>query len=110
MGGSLSKLGTEWWNSSDTAPGRLWSETTVISDLCFAAHQKTGNYMGMASVSRDVMAIVDALPDEDKKLRFWGLSAGTVLGATIAAMFPGRMDRVILDGVVNSHDYYGSPM
>jgi len=38
------------------------------------------------------------------------LSAGTVLGATIAAMFPGRMDRVILDGVVNSHDYYGSPM
>jgi pimeloyl-ACP methyl ester carboxylesterase len=28
------------------------------------------------------------------------------LGATVAALFPDRIDRVILDGVMNSHEYY----
>lgn len=28
------------------------------------------------------------------------------MGATVAAMFPDRMDKVILDGVVNPHEYY----
>jgi pimeloyl-ACP methyl ester carboxylesterase len=37
---------------------------------------------------------------------FSGFSYGTVLGATVAAMFPERMDRVILDGVVNVQEYY----
>jgi len=29
-----------------------------------------------------------------------------VLGATVAAMFPDRMDRVVIDGVQNPHLYY----
>lgn len=35
-----------------------------------------------------------------------GFSYGSVLGETVAAMFPNRMDKVILDGVVNGHNYY----
>ena len=35
-----------------------------------------------------------------------GLSYGTTLGATVAAMFPDRMDKVLLDGVMNVHEYY----
>lgn len=35
-----------------------------------------------------------------------GLSYGSALGATVAAMFPDRMDRLVLDGVVNIHNYY----
>ncbi|MBE3046761.1 alpha/beta fold hydrolase [Candidatus Bathyarchaeota archaeon] len=34
-----------------------------------------------------------------------GISYGSALGANAAAMFPERMDRVILDGVVNSRQY-----
>ena len=52
-----------------------------------------------------MMQIVDAL-NEDGLLRYWGFSYGTVLGATVAAMFPDRMDKVVLDGVVNPHSYY----
>lgn len=37
-----------------------------------------------------------------------GLSYGTTLGATVAAMFPDRIDKLILDGVQNPHEYYGA--
>lgn len=37
-----------------------------------------------------------------------GISYGTMLSATIASIFPDRMDRVVLDGVVNPHEYYHS--
>ena len=37
-----------------------------------------------------------------------GFSYGTALGATAAAMFPQRIDKMILDGVANSHQYYHS--
>ncbi|KAF2001202.1 hypothetical protein P154DRAFT_490584 [Amniculicola lignicola CBS 123094] len=41
----------------------------------------------------------------DVKLQYWGFSYGTYLGYTFASMFPDRVGRVLLDGVVNSDDY-----
>lgn len=38
--------------------------------------------------------------------RLVGLSYGTTLGATVTAMFPDRVDKVILDAVQNPHEYY----
>jgi pimeloyl-ACP methyl ester carboxylesterase len=43
------------------------------------------------------------------KLKFWGFSYGTLLGATFAAMFPDRVGRMVLDGVVDA-DHYVSPI
>lgn len=39
-------------------------------------------------------------------LNFWGISYGTVLGQTFAAMHPDRVHRLILDGVVDADDYH----
>lgn len=38
-------------------------------------------------------------------LNYWGYSYGTYLGNTYASMFPGRIGRMILDGVVHAPDY-----
>lgn len=35
-----------------------------------------------------------------------GLSYGTLLGATVAAMFPDRIGAMVLDGVINPFEYY----
>ncbi|KAK4133912.1 hypothetical protein BT67DRAFT_34936 [Trichocladium antarcticum] len=41
------------------------------------------------------------------KLVYWGFSYGTYLGATFAKMFPDRVGRLVLDGVVDA-DQYGT--
>jgi pimeloyl-ACP methyl ester carboxylesterase len=35
-----------------------------------------------------------------------GGSYGTTLGVVVAALFPDRMDKLVLDGVLNSHEYF----
>ncbi|KAI1351739.1 Alpha/Beta hydrolase protein [Xylaria sp. FL0043] len=39
------------------------------------------------------------------KLVYWGFSYGTFLGATFASMFPDKVGRLILDGVVHADRY-----
>ncbi|KAI0459826.1 Alpha/Beta hydrolase protein [Xylaria acuta] len=42
------------------------------------------------------------------RLVYWGFSYGTLLGATFASMFPDRVGRIVLDGVVHA-DHYVNP-
>lgn len=42
----------------------------------------------------------------EERLWYWGLSYGTLLGATFAAMHPERVGRMVLDGVVDGELYY----
>ncbi|KAH8812325.1 TAP-like protein-domain-containing protein [Xylogone sp. PMI_703] len=92
-------------NTSDTSLGTYWATGQIGSKACYDNARGTGELIGTAFVARDMMQIVDAL-HEDGLLRYWGFSYGTILGMTVSAMFPDRMDRVVLDGVQNPHQYY----
>jgi pimeloyl-ACP methyl ester carboxylesterase len=39
------------------------------------------------------------------RIQYWGFSYGTVLGNTFASMFPGRVGRLVLDGIGDMDDY-----
>jgi pimeloyl-ACP methyl ester carboxylesterase len=89
-------------------------------------------YMSTASVARDMLEIAENHADwvanqvaqltaqktgkrrschsttyksGEVKLQYWGFSYGTHLGSTFASMFPNRVGRLVLDGVVSSYDY-----
>ncbi|WPG98333.1 Hypothetical protein R9X50_00112200 [Acrodontium crateriforme] len=40
-----------------------------------------------------------------ENIQYWGFSYGTYLGSTFASMFPKRINRLLLDGVVNAYNY-----
>jgi pimeloyl-ACP methyl ester carboxylesterase len=72
-----------------------------------------GPHMSSATVARDMVSILDAYArSEDGKkcendpslLNYWGLSYGTFLGQVFAAMFPDRVGRVVLDGVLDPRE------
>lgn len=67
-----------------------------------------------ASGKDEEIPVVDTQPAPSSnsstkgKLVYLGLSYGTLLGATFAAMFPDRVGRLVLDGVVDA-DHYVEP-
>ncbi|OAQ72013.1 peptidase S33, tripeptidyl-peptidase [Pochonia chlamydosporia 170] len=89
------------------ALGRLWARGTIDANICARRRNDTGRLLGTAFVARDVVEIAKSL-GEDDMVRYWGFSYGTTLGATLVAMFPEKVDKVILDGVQNPHQYYHS--
>ncbi|OJD19674.1 hypothetical protein AJ78_00406 [Emergomyces pasteurianus Ep9510] len=84
--------------------GGGWDDSTYVAEKCYEAQKSKGSFLSTAFVARDMVRIVDSL-GEDGKLKFWGASYGTLLGQTFAAMFPERVDRMLLDSVVDGKDY-----
>jgi pimeloyl-ACP methyl ester carboxylesterase len=81
----------EWRSSSQKIPSRQ-SEGIVPPIERQVQHNGEDNKAGLRG-----------------KLVYWGFSYGTLLGATFASMFPDRVGRVILDGVVHA-DHYVNPI
>lgn len=66
-----------------------------------AAHDNCHDVDESRAILRRTQWRVDKEP-----LLYWGRSYGTVLGTTFAALFPNRVSRALLDGVVNMDTYY----
>jgi pimeloyl-ACP methyl ester carboxylesterase len=69
---------------------------------CAEVQAEIGPYVGTTSTAYDMLSIVDAL-GEDGQLRFWGWSYGSVLGEYFATLFPERVERMVLDSVMDPH-------
>lgn len=81
-----------------------WTFAGAVADQCLAVAGDVGRFISTASVARDMIQIVDAL-GEDGLLRYYGWSYGTALGSYVAAMFPDRVERMVLDGNLDPNAY-----
>ena len=91
-------------NSTEAFLNAGYDQAVAYAEACYESNKGVGEYIGTTFAARDVMQIVDALGDGGM-LRYYGLSYGTALGDYIAAMFPDRIERMILDSNMNPHDY-----
>ncbi|KAJ7617120.1 TAP-like protein-domain-containing protein [Roridomyces roridus] len=93
-------------SSSDDALARMWAQSMLVGRL--AGERDDGNLRFIHSdyTARDMLRIVEAHGRE--KIQYWGFSYGSVLGATFAAMFPDKVGRLVIDGVVDSENYYAA--
>ncbi|SJL15399.1 uncharacterized protein ARMOST_18896 [Armillaria ostoyae] len=90
-------------STSDQIP-HLWASAQVIAELAKERDNGILNYISTDNVARDMLQISEAAGQE--KLQYWEFSYGTVLGATFASMFPDKIERMILDGVLDMDGYY----
>lgn len=84
---------------------KAWHEASAFTERCYQVQKETGRFVSTAFVARDLLAIAKAIND-DGLLRLWGRSYGTIVGQTFAAMFPDKVERMVLDSVVLASDYY----
>ncbi|KAL4899034.1 hypothetical protein BDW74DRAFT_120161 [Aspergillus multicolor] len=105
-------------NSSSTALGQQFAASALFGDACnphVGGTNGSAAFVSTPAVARDMLTFIEAeqrtrtvnaTAHEEPKLWYYGLSYGTVIGATFAHLFPERVGRMILDGVVDPEDYY----
>ncbi|KIJ55466.1 hypothetical protein M422DRAFT_24041 [Sphaerobolus stellatus SS14] len=77
--------------------------------ICNETLGETLKYMGTSTVSRDIDFITTVLEGEYALINFVGFSYGTVVGAYVVNMFPDRIGRVVIDGVVDPVAWASEP-
>ncbi|KEP46988.1 putative hydrolase [Rhizoctonia solani 123E] len=82
---------------------------TQLGQKCVAYSPDTFQYIGTAAAVRDMIAMHDILEGSDKPVHYWGFSYGTVVGIYLVNMFPERVGRVVLDGVVDPELWANNP-
>ncbi|KAJ8516392.1 hypothetical protein ONZ45_g6288 [Pleurotus djamor] len=91
-------------NASVDGVHRAWARAQIIGRLVEKQDSSGFEHLTTENTARDMLRIVEA--HGQKKISYWGLSYGTILGATFATLFPDRIERFILDGVLDAKDYF----
>ncbi|KAJ7689457.1 TAP-like protein-domain-containing protein [Mycena rosella] len=91
-------------NASEDGVARAWARAQINGRL---AAERAGEYLphvNTENTARDMLRIVEAHGME--KLQYWGISYGSVLGAVFATLFPDKVERIVIDGVVDAENYF----
>jgi pimeloyl-ACP methyl ester carboxylesterase len=68
-------------------------------------HKRVTNIATQDAVKNVVRPALPTFASGKSKLQYWGFSYGTFLGNTFASMFPSRVGKMVLDGVVDADEY-----
>ncbi len=83
-----------------TKEAQLWiGLDTWVRRACRTGPAPITQHMSTADTARDMDLIRQALGEA--RLSYYGISYGSYLGATYAAMFPGRVRAMVIDGVLD---------
>ncbi|KAK0743971.1 Alpha/Beta hydrolase protein [Schizothecium vesticola] len=102
-------------NSSSTSVVEQYYSSSIYGEWCNDAAEDAsphGYYVTTPAVAHDLLTFIEAearlvgRSPSDAKLWCYGISYGTVIGTTFASMFPDRVERMILDGVLDAEQYY----
>jgi len=77
------------------------AQNKMFASLCQERSGGIMKYVSTATVVRDLVALHDALEGDIKPIDYWGFSYGTIVGSYLVNMFPDRVGRIIIDGVVD---------
>ncbi|KAH7339936.1 TAP-like protein-domain-containing protein [Rhizoctonia solani] len=102
--------------TSETNLDEFYGQIKEVDDLltrfgeqCAAYNPNAFKYVGTAATVRDMVAMHDTIEGYDKPINFWGVSYGTVIGMYFVNMFPDRVGRVVIDGVINPTNWANRP-
>lgn len=92
-----------------------YQSTKAHGEFCTANNQiprSKAKYVGTSAVVQDMMYYTELVAQsrgedpEEAKIWYYGTSYGTVIGHTLAAMYPDRVGRILVDGNVYSYEHY----
>ncbi|KAJ1328276.1 alpha/beta hydrolase [Microdochium nivale] len=105
-------------NTSTNSLQDQFYSSAIYSEWCQTAQAKSDSpyayYVTTLTVAHDLLSYVEAearasgnkTSPEDAKLWAYGVSYGTVTGQTFATLFPSRVGRLVLDGVIDAEQHY----
>ncbi|KAJ6508288.1 TAP-like protein-domain-containing protein [Mycena sanguinolenta] len=93
-------------NASTDALSLAWARGILEGQLAGERDDGSLRFINTDHTARDMLKIVQAHGHE--KLQYWGFSYGSVLGATFASMFPENVGRLVIDGVMDSENYFAT--
>ncbi|KAF7308918.1 Abhydrolase-4 domain-containing protein [Mycena kentingensis (nom. inval.)] len=93
-------------NASEDGLARLWARSTLFGELAAERDDGSLRFFTTDYTARDMLRIVQAYGEE--KLQYWAVSYGSLLGQVFSTMFPDKVGRVIIDGIVDADDYFAT--
>ncbi|KAF7350293.1 AB hydrolase-1 domain-containing protein [Mycena venus] len=93
-------------NESSEAVAQQWARAQVQGQFAAERNQDYMQHMTTDNIARDMLRITEAFGWE--KLQYWGISYGSVLGSTFASMFPDKVGRLVVDGVLDMESWYSA--
>ena len=95
-------------NPSVTDPHAFLAATRAYAKNCRAVNGDLLPHLSTANVARDLDLLRAAVGDT--RLTYLGQSYGSVIGATYASLFPGRVRAMVLDSALDVQSYYDDPV
>jgi pimeloyl-ACP methyl ester carboxylesterase len=115
----LSKLYSELSTPLDAGDDRsyatIFARAAAFGDFCtraFPENDSQAKYANTVATAHDMRLYTELLAKskgeeiEGSQLWYYGTSYGSLLGMTYASIFPNRVGRIVVDGIVDAEDYY----